>query len=247
MTSVARCSFLACLVLLAAGPAAQQAPVEDRIAAAVRAIRLVDTHEHLSAEAVRLKKEPSLFSLLHYVSSDMWADGMDRAAGERTLGNASIPLARQWELVAPYWANVRTTAYGRSLLRAIRDLYGVGDISESTYAEISRKVREASRPGWYEYVLKKRAGIDEAIETLPADKILAFGGDYNEPEGSYAHAMLCREVVARVLSAKVKAGYWTEAEAVAFARAVLRDNANRTFKLGLAAGERGGRRPPPSL
>jgi len=439
MKLTACCSSLA-IVLLASAPAAQKATVHDRIAASVRAIRLVDTHEHLSAEAERLKTEPSLFSLTHYVLSDMWADGLDRGLSERTLGKPAVPLEQQWELFAPYWANVRTTAYGRSLLRAVRDLYGVDDISASTYAEISRKIREANRPGWYAKVLKEKAGIDvsitdvgtagaaldpalfravlrldyflvapqgvlvaekdhgapidslaewetallnavarakekkfvgikaavayqrsldfapveraeaealfnaarerkakpgpadwtrhkalqdymfgriadacaeqdlplqihtgfffdtwrdvrqanpsllvpfivrhkntrfvlmhsgypygtellamaknlpnvtidmswtyvispsfasrflnEAIETVPSDKILAFGGDYQVPEGAYAHAMLCREVVARVLADKVVAGYWREAEALGFARAVLRENAIKVF------------------
>ena len=75
--------------------------------------------------------------------------------------------------------------------------------------------------------------LDEAIETVPGDKILGFGGDYEFPEGAYAHAMLCREVVAKVLADKVNAGYWSEAEALAFARAILRENAIRTFRLGL--------------
>jgi predicted TIM-barrel fold metal-dependent hydrolase len=432
-------------LLLCAAPSAQKANVHTRMSTGVSAIRLIDTHEHLAPEPDRNRTQPSLFSLLHYVSSDMWADGLDRVS-EQTLGRASVPLADQWRLVAPYWRNVRTTAYGRNLLRAVRDLYGVTDISETTYAEISRKVAEANRVGWYEHVLRKKAGIDlsicdigeagisldramfravirleqflivpqgvmlvekdqgatittlaeweealdkavarardkgfvaiksavayqrsldfapvdraeaegifnrarerkvqpgpadwsrdkalqdymfgriadacanydlplqvhtglfydmwrnvtqanpallapfiarhrntrfilmhggypygaellamgknlpnvivdmcwtyaispsfasrflnEAIETLPADKILGFGGDYQVPEGVYAHAMLCREVVAKVLADKVAAGYWSEAEALAFARAILRENPLRVFKLGSSA------------
>jgi predicted TIM-barrel fold metal-dependent hydrolase len=423
-------------------PAAQTPSVRERIAAAVSRIRLVDTHEHLPPEPDRLKAPPSLFSLLHYVSSDMWADGLDRPQSEQMLGKPSVPLEQQWALVAPYWANVRTTAYARSLLRAVRDLYGIDDISESTYAEISKRVAEGNRPGVYDRILGEKAGIDisicdigpggarldpsrfravlrldhflvapqgvaiaerqqggtirtladweaaleqafvkareagfvgiktgvayersldfapadraeaeclfneamgrratagradwtrdqplqdymfgriadlcgkydlplqvhtgffydtwrnvaqtnpallarfiiqhkgtrfvlmhagypygpellamaknlpnvsidmcwvyvispafasrfihEAIETVPADKILGFGGDYQVPEGAYAHAMLCRDVVARVLADRVIDGYWTEAEALAFARAILRENAIRTFKL----------------
>ena len=60
---------------------------------------------------------------------------------------------------------------------------------------------------------------------------MGFGGDYEIPEGSYAHAMLCREVVSKVLSDKVLSGYWSEAEALKYARALLRDNAVRVFKL----------------
>jgi predicted TIM-barrel fold metal-dependent hydrolase len=438
-------AFLAAAIAaLAAAPSARQPSVYERIAAAVGRIRLVDTHEHLPPEADRLKRPPSLFSLLHYVSSDMWADGLTRDASERALGNPSIPLEQQWALVAPYWANVRTTAYGRSLLRAVRDLYGIDDITGSTYAEISKRVAEANRPGLYDRVLGEKAGIDvsicdigpggarldpsrfravlrldhflvvpqglavvqkqqggafttladweaaletafvrardakfvgiksgvaydrslsfaaverseaeplfvraagrreqpgpadwsrdrplqdymfgriadlcakydlplqihtgffydtwrnvaqtdpsllapfiirhkntrfvlmhagypygsallamaknlpnvtvdmcwtyvispsfasrfldEAIETLPSDKILGFGGDYQVPEGAYAHAMLCREVVAKVLADKVVNGYWSEEEALGFARAILRENAIRTFKLAL--------------
>lgn len=447
MKVVVGSAVAACVLLAGAGSSAQDArpaAVHGRMAAAVRAIRLVDTHEHLSAEAERLKREYSLFSLLHYVSSDMWADGMDRAAGERILGRPGVPLEEQWALIAPYWANVRTTAYGRSLLRAARDLYGVEDISEATYLELSRKIQQANRPGWQAHVLRNLAGIDvsisdigrtgaaldpshfravlrldhlllvpqgaaalekdlgvtigtladyehavdravarareqgfvgikaavayertldfgpvdradarrmfdealarragpgradwsrdkalqdylfglladacathdlplqihtgffydtwrsvaqtnpsllapfvirhrntrfilmhsgypygsellamaknlpnvtidmcwtyvispthaarfldEAIETVPADKILGFGGDYQIAEGAYAHAMLCREVVAKVLADKVAAGYWSEEEALRFARAILRDNAIRAFKLKL--------------
>ena len=449
MNVKACCSLLACVLLLAAalsaqgpGPSAASASAHDRIAAAVNAIRLIDVHEHLSAEAERLKREYSLFSLNHYVMSDMWADGLDRPLAEQTFGKPGVPLEKQWELFAPYWANVRTTAYGRSLLRAVRDLYGVADISAATYLDISRKIREANRPGWQEHVLREKAGIDvaitdigptgaamdprlyravlrldyflvaprgvvvaekehrtpittlaeweaalrkavararekkfvgikaavayersldfpaveraeaeslfkaalerkdkpgpvdwtkdkplqdymfgkmaeacaeqglplqvhtgfffdtwrdvrqanpsllvpfivrhrntrfvlmhggypygtellamaknlpnvaidmswtyiispsfasrflnEAIETVPSDKVLGFGGDYQIAEGSYAHAMLCREVVARVLADKVAAGYWTEAEAVGYARALLRENAVRVFGL----------------
>jgi predicted TIM-barrel fold metal-dependent hydrolase len=445
MTRAIGCTFLAgILVLAAAAPSARQSTVHERIAAAVGRIRLVDTHEHLPPEPDRLKRPPSLFSLLHYVSSDMWADGLNREESERAIRNPSIPLAQQWALVAPYWANVRTTAYGRSLLRAVRDLYGIDDISESTYAEISKRVAEANRPGLYDHVLGEKAAIDvsicdigaggvrldparfravlrldhfllvprglkaveteqrrvigsladweaaletafvrardakfvgiksgsayerslsfaavdrseaeslfkraagrrespgppdwsrdtplqdymfgriadlcakydlplqihtgffydtwrnvaqtnpsllapfiirhkstrfvlmhsgypygsellamaknlpnvtvdmcwtyvispsfasrflhEAIETLPSDKLLGFGGDYQVPEGAYAHAMLCREVVAKVLADKVANGYWSEEEAIRFGRAILRENAIRTFALGL--------------
>ena len=48
--------------------------------------------------------------------------------------------------------------------------------------------------------------LNEAIETVPADKVMGFGGDYQTPEGAYAHAMLCREVVTRVLADKVRRG-----------------------------------------
>ncbi|HYK89569.1 MAG TPA: amidohydrolase family protein [Acidobacteriota bacterium] len=442
MRRPAKCVLLALPAFVAHLFAADEASVRARIRAGVEDIRLIDTHEHLSPEDGRIKQEQSLFTLLHYVTSDMWADGMDRSSTERLLADPSAPLEKKWQAIAPYWNNVRTTAYGRNLLRAIRDLYGISDISESTYPDVCRKIRDSNQPGWYETVLKKKAGIDmaisdvgpagaalnpdlfraviqldhflvfpeatrivepsqgvvintladwenalqkafeqakekkfvavkspvayqrsldfaavdraeaealfdrlkekkgktgrpdwsqnkplqdymfgkiadncarydlplqihtgffydtwrnvtqanpshlipfimrhrntrfvlmhggypyggellamaknlpnvtidmcwtyiispafaarfldEAIETVPSDKILGFGGDYQIPEGSYAHAMLCREVVSKVLADKVLSGYWSEAEALKYARALLRDNALRVFKL----------------
>jgi len=426
----------------------RESAVRKRIAEGVAAIGLVDTHEHLVPEEDLLKRDMSLFSHLHYVISDMWADGLDRQRAAKLLGDPSVAPEKKWELIAPYWENVRTTAYGRALLRWARDLYGIDSVSVSTYRELSRRIKEANRPGVYRDILKGKAGIDlvisdgwqwpsaaarrldkllfravtrldlflfpwdsfdqvekaagfkvrkfsdwekalelaldqavewgfvgikcaiaynrtldfepaergeaeaifnrllrirgkldysrwpgikplqdyvfhliaegcaerglplqvhtglfydtwrdirqsnpanlipfiirhrntrfvlmhcgypygnellamaknllnvsldmcwgyvispaysarfldEAIETVPADKVMAFGGDYSMPEGSYAHAVFCREVVSRVLADKVLDGYWSEAEALDYARKILRENAAKTFKLDL--------------
>ncbi|RPJ54075.1 MAG: hypothetical protein EHM23_29700, partial [Acidobacteria bacterium] len=75
--------------------------------------------------------------------------------------------------------------------------------------------------------------LDEAIEAVPADKLLGFGGDYQVPEGTYGHSRLCRETVSRVIADKVLEGYWTEEEAINYARMILRENAIRVFGLQL--------------
>ena len=418
--------------------------LRKRIAEGVGAIRMIDTHEHLSPEKQRAGQKLSLFTTLHYTISDMWAAGLDRRLADSVFSDPEVPLETKWALFAPYWANTRNTAYSRNLLRAVKDLYGIDRIDESTYRELSEKIQQSNHPGWYEEVLKRRAGIDlaicdsgletremdpglfrgvirfddfllvwksfaevektwgveiktledwekaldkafgqvknwgyvgvkcgiaynrtlsfepvarpaaekifnmlaadrnlfdslsfqekkplqdymfsriaelcarydlplqvhtglfydtwrnvtqadpsrlipfilnhrctrfvlmhcgypygrellamaknlpnvtldmcwiyiisprfaadfidEAIETLPRDKVLGFGGDYVVPEGSYGHAMLCREVVSRVLADKVLAGYWSEEEALSYARAILRENAIKVFKLKL--------------
>ncbi|HYK90140.1 MAG TPA: hypothetical protein VE398_15300 [Acidobacteriota bacterium] len=91
--------------------ASDEASVRARIRAGVQSIRLIDTHEHLSPDN-RVKQEQSLFTLLHYVSSDMWADGMDRGTMERLLADPSVPLEKKSQAIAPYWDNVRTTPTG---------------------------------------------------------------------------------------------------------------------------------------
>ena len=75
--------------------------------------------------------------------------------------------------------------------------------------------------------------LHELIETVPGNKIMAFGGDSITVELAYAHAKMARHVVARVLSEKVSEGYLTEEEAINLAQRVLRDNPAALFKLPL--------------
>ncbi|RPJ80340.1 MAG: hypothetical protein EHM18_18675, partial [Acidobacteria bacterium] len=137
--------------------------VRKRLSQAVESIRLIDTHEHFWPEAERNAKPMDLFQLLHYVSSDMWADGLDRALSEKTFSNQSLPLEEKWQVFNRHWPNVRNTAYSRALLRAVKDLYGVDNISETSYRALCEKIQAANRPGWYAEVLRQRAGVDLAI------------------------------------------------------------------------------------
>ena len=77
-----------------------------------------------------------------------------------------------------------------------------------------------------------RRWLDEWLETVPHNKIFAFGGDYVFVEGAYAHSRIAREVVADVLAAKVESGYLSEDEGLALAPRLLRENAWDFFRLG---------------
>ena len=74
--------------------------------------------------------------------------------------------------------------------------------------------------------------LHEWLETVPANKLMAFGGDYGTVEGVYAHSVMARRVVAKVLIEKVANGYITETEAINIANMILRENAMEIFKLG---------------
>ena len=73
--------------------------------------------------------------------------------------------------------------------------------------------------------------LSEWVETVPANKITGFGGDYLYVEGAYAHAEMARENVAWVLAQKVIEGYLTEGDALALAKKILRDNAIAIYRL----------------
>jgi predicted TIM-barrel fold metal-dependent hydrolase len=67
------------------------------------------------------------------------------------------------------------------------------------------------------------------LDTIPSDKILAFGGDFFYPELVYAHAKIARRVFAKVLAAKVEDGFCNEEDAVELARRMFFDNVASLF------------------
>ncbi|MDO8587790.1 MAG: amidohydrolase family protein [Armatimonadota bacterium] len=73
--------------------------------------------------------------------------------------------------------------------------------------------------------------LDEWLDLIPANKILAFGGDYRMVEGVYGHSVIARENVARVLADRVERGDQTLDEAHEIAERILRLNARELFRL----------------
>lgn len=65
----------------------------------------------------------------------------------------------------------------------------------------------------------------EWLETVPANKIMAFGGDFKNVEGVFGHQLIARQVIANVLIKKVQDGYLSESEAMRVAQWILHDNA----------------------
>ena len=74
----------------------------------------------------------------------------------------------------------------------------------------------------------KRA-LHELIETVPANKILGYGGDFFHVEGAYAHAQMARAITAEVLAEKVEQGYLREEEARVLLDCILYRNGKELF------------------
>ncbi len=76
-----------------------------------------------------------------------------------------------------------------------------------------------------------RRQLHEWLDTVPHNKIQAFGGDYRMPELSYAHGLMAREALADVLAERVEAGFLSESDAPLLARRLLAENGIALFKL----------------
>ncbi|MFO7974094.1 MAG: amidohydrolase family protein [Candidatus Hydrogenedentota bacterium] len=141
---------------------------------ALRTIPLIDTHEHIPSESTLTDRTWSFFDFFeHYVSSDLVSAGMSRESLEKMRNPGSgLSLDERWDRIAPYWPFVKTTGYGFAMLEYMRDLFGIDDINEQTYQELSRRINDARKPGWYRTVLKDKANIEcSLVITWPGEPV----------------------------------------------------------------------------
>lgn len=73
--------------------------------------------------------------------------------------------------------------------------------------------------------------LNECLETVPANKIMGFGGDFRNVECTFAHLYFARQVISKVLIDKVQSGYFSEKEGKKVASMILYDNAIDFYKL----------------
>lgn len=87
---------------------------------------------------------------------------------------------------------------------------------------------------WTHIISQKFAeeALSEAVELVPANKILAFGADYELPvEKVYGHLIMAREDIARALSPKIESGQMSFKQAVSVVQKWLKDNPKELYQL----------------
>lgn len=107
---------------------------------------------------------------------------------------------------------------------------------QDEYLSIAKNFANVYADMTWVYIISPTAAkriLHQMIEMVPQSKLLAFGGDYNYIEGTYAHQKLARRLLAEVLSEKVAERMLTEEEAIEFAYRVLRGNLLELYDLKL--------------
>jgi len=145
---------------VAAAPAPSPAPdLEQRLLRAFTGMECVDTHEHFLPEKARVAQPADLFALAsHYLLDDLIAAGMPEET-KKFLTRRDAGDRERWRVFEPYWKAARFTGYGQALRIAVRDLFGVEEITGETLPAIHEAIRKMSRPGMYDEILRQRARI----------------------------------------------------------------------------------------
>jgi predicted TIM-barrel fold metal-dependent hydrolase len=136
---------------------------ENGLYEAIQELDVVDAHEHLPPERVRLAEQVDVFSLFsYYTDMDLIASGMPRECLD-LMRDPTVPLESRWEMVAPYWESVRHGGYARAGLIAAKDLYGFDGINETNYCALSERISAENKPGIYHRILRDRCRIRVAL------------------------------------------------------------------------------------
>ncbi len=135
----------------------QLSPLEQHLYDAISQFEIIDAHEHLAPEAVRLAEPVDVFTLFsHYTRRDLELGGMSPAEYQ-SLFDRTRPLGERWRLFAPHWERIRHTSYAWAALFAAERFCGVDDINEQTYGTISERLAAGNTPGLYERAWGRRA------------------------------------------------------------------------------------------
>jgi uncharacterized protein len=143
------------------------ADIRELIFAKVRETALIDTHEHLCDESDRLAgKDPFgngaddwtlVFS--HYLDSDLRTAGMPPEDCRKFFRSDASPREK-WKLIEPYWPAAKNTGYAQAVRHAMRELYGVDELSADTVDAVQAGYVKTRRKGFYERILRDLAKIE---------------------------------------------------------------------------------------
>ncbi|MGD9555420.1 MAG: amidohydrolase family protein [Mangrovibacterium sp.] len=144
-----------------------EAGFEGRIHQAVYDLRIIDSHEHLMSEKQSATLSGDIGCLFNnYQCSDLISSGSESTGKELEdcMRNPALSPDVKWDMIKDHWDHVKVTGYGRMVSIAARDLFGITELNENTYKELSMRIAKLrERKDYYEYVLKTKAKIDLSI------------------------------------------------------------------------------------
>jgi len=139
----------------------------DSIAQAIHAeieqMTIIDAHEHLYPESVRLGFDVDALTLFrHYCPGDLRAAGMKPERVEYVLSD-EFPLMERWKEFKPYYEKISNSTYVRSAHIALQQFYGESSLTDNNIELVSERIKKANKPGLYEKVIKETCKIETCL------------------------------------------------------------------------------------
>lgn len=156
-------------------------PFQTSVLNALKDFRIVDAHEHLPPERIRLEQNVDVFTLFtQYPRRDLLTSGMPQEYWEK-IQNSKIPIHKRWKIFAPYFRNIRYGSYARPALIVAREFYGFDDINEKNCRLISERISAGNTPGIYHRILREKCKIRVALNDVKSYKPADYSSDLLMP------------------------------------------------------------------
>ncbi len=137
--------------------------LSKRMLEAVENVPIVDVYERLVPESKRLNQRFDFITwVLAYAGAEVQALGLE-AAQLALLGDVNADPDERWSLLSTYWPYLRATGAGRVILHIVWELFGVEEINERSWKDISAQLWQTSKKGFYDELLHRRANIRMAL------------------------------------------------------------------------------------
>ncbi|MBN1348592.1 amidohydrolase family protein [candidate division KSB1 bacterium] len=114
------------------------------------------------------------------------------------------------------------------------DLFHGGFPYINEYATLCKTFPNVTANMAWLYIVSPTAAkslLNLLLDTVPANRIHGFGGDYDFVEGAFSHAKIARDAIAEVLAQKVLAHDLSETEAQSIARQILWESPAKFYNL----------------
>ncbi len=114
------------------------------------------------------------------------------------------------------------------------DIYHISYPYQDELATLAKNFTNVTVDFCWMWIINPAAGrraLSEMLDTVPANKLHGFGGDFIFVEGAYAHVKIARREIARVLCEKIEERRFSEDYALQVGLMLLRQNALENFNL----------------
>jgi predicted TIM-barrel fold metal-dependent hydrolase len=107
----------------------------------------------------RIRSDDWTLLFSHYIDSDMRVAGMPGEAMGKFFSPKVDPVDK-WKVLELYWPAVKNTGYGMAVRLAIKELYGVDELSASTIHKVQAGYEKVRKRGFYKRILQDMAKIE---------------------------------------------------------------------------------------
>ena len=150
---------------------------EDWLVREMEQLPVVDAHEHLPVERVRLTEHVDALTFYRqYTRLVMFSAGLDEHTFLR-MHDPEVPLDERFGIFDQYRNLIRFSSAARVATIALGKFYGEREVTRETFEPITRRMRELYQPGvLYHAVLEQACNIRAVLQNAPPEQT-----DFSDP------------------------------------------------------------------